>query len=124
MPRIARVVLTEHPYDITQRGNAQQRIFVDDADCLVYLDLLRRYSAVYELNLWAYCLMPNHVHLVAVPTRGESMARALGRTHADYARYFDVKRGTCGHVWQARYYSCPLDEAHLWTAIAYVSGTR
>jgi putative transposase len=84
------------------------------------LDLLHKYATTYELPLWAYCLMPNHVHFVAVPRREDSMARALGRTNADYARYFNVKRASCGHVWQARFFSCPLDGSHLWRAVAYV----
>ncbi len=63
--------------------------------------------------------MPNHVHLVAVPVAASSLARALGRTHAEYARYFNIQRLSCGHVWQARYFSCPLDDRHRW-ATAHV----
>ena len=70
--------------------------------------------------MWAYCLMPNHVHLIAVPQRAEAMASTLGRTHADFARHFNLRSRTCGHVWQARFFSCPLDPAHLWRAAAYV----
>jgi len=64
--------------------------------------------------------MPNHTHLVCVPGRPDALARALGRTHADFARHFNISRRSCGHVWQARFFSCPLDQPHLWRAMAYV----
>lgn len=120
MPRIGRIVLEGLPYHITQRGNGRQQVFFEDRDYALYLDLLRHYSAAKALQILGYCLMPNHVHLVAVPERRDSMARAMGRIHADYARHFNLSRRSCGHVWQARYFSCPLDSEHLWHALAYV----
>src|SRR5437660_12169990 len=100
MSRIARIVLEGAPYHITQRGNARQQVFFDDRDCEFYLDLLRAGSASAGLRLLGYCLMPNHVHLIAIPERADSMAAALGRTHADYARYFNFRRRAWRHVWQ------------------------
>jgi putative transposase len=120
MGRIARIALEGIAYHITQRGNARQQIFFDDADHLLYLDLLTRYAAKSRLAVHAWCLMPNHVHLIAVPERPNSMSAALRLTHADFARHFNLKHRTCGHVWQARYFSCPLDRAHFWKAMAYV----
>jgi putative transposase len=120
MSRIARIVLENFPYHITQRGNGRQQVFYVGQDYRLYLDLLRGYADAAQLRLWAYCLMPNHVHLIAVPLRADSMASALGRTHADFARHFNLRRRTCGHVWQARFFSCPLDAAHLWRAAAYI----
>ena len=120
MSRIARVVLAGIPYHITQRGNARQQVFFDAQDYALYLDLLQSRSRVTGLRILAYCLMPNHVHLIAVPERADSMAAALGRTHAEFARHFNLRERSCGHVWQARYFSCPLDEPHLWKAMAYV----
>lgn len=60
------------------------------------------------------------MHLIAGPARPTALSRALGRAHADFARHFNLRRRTCGHVWQARFFSCPLDGAHLWRALAYV----
>lgn len=120
MSRIPRVVVPDVPHHVTQRGNGHQAVFFRPEDQRLYLDLLRRYSQRFELRLWAWCLMPNHVHLVVVPGREDSLARALGRTHADYAHYVNIHRQSCGHLWQARFFSCPLDGAHLWNAIAYV----
>ena len=120
MPRIARVVLEGLAYHITQRGNGRQQVFFGGDDYRLYLDLLRCNAQSAGLDLWGYCLMPNHVHLVGSPRGPRSMARALGRTHADYARHYNLQRRSCGHVWQARYFSCPLEAAHLWRALGYV----
>ena len=120
MSRIARIVLEDVPFHITQRGNGRQQIFFEDQDYLLYLDMLRLYSQDVDLRLWAYCLMPNHIHLIAVPKRASSMASAMARINSDFARFFNLKRRSCGHVWQARYFSTPLDETHLWRAMAYI----
>jgi len=120
MARIARIALEGIAYHITQRGNARQQVFFDDADHQLYLDLLTRYSTESRLAIHAWCLMPNHVHLIGIPERPNSMSAALRRTHADFARHFNLKHRTCGHVWQARYFSCPLDRNHFWNAMAYI----
>jgi putative transposase len=108
------------PYHITQRGNARQQIFFEDRDYLLYLDLLKHSCQEEHLSIWAYCLMPNHIHLIAAPERGTSMAQAMARTNADFARYYNLRKRSSGHVWEARYHSTPLDECHLWRAMAYV----
>ncbi len=108
------------PHHITQRGNAQQTVFFSDQDRTTYLNLLRVYSARYHLHIWGYCLMNNHVHIIAVPDYPDSLWRAVGRTHNDYSRYANAKRAITGHLWQARFFSCPLDGHHRWAALAYV----
>jgi putative transposase len=120
MPRIARAVVAGVPHHVTQRGNGRRAIFDTDADRLLYLDLLRENAVECDLAIWAWCLMSNHVHLVAVPGRSDSLARTLGRTHAAYARYLNVKRRSCGHLFQARFYSCLIGPQHLWMTVAYV----
>ena len=64
--------------------------------------------------------MSNHVHLLAIPRETSSLAKALGRAHTDYARWLNLRRGETGHVWQNRFYSCPLDEHYRWEALRYV----
>ncbi len=108
------------PHHVTARGNGRQVTFQSDQDRCVYLDILGRKRLQFDLGLWAYCLMPNHIHLLAVPARADSLARALGRTHAEYARYWNARRGSCGHVWQARFYSCPIEDGHVWVVARYV----
>jgi putative transposase len=114
------VVVPGLPHHVTQRGNGRQVTFLSDADRCLYLDLLRRYRRQYGLSVWAYCLMSNHVHLLAVPEREDSLRRTLGRTHAEYARYWNLHRRSCGHVWQARFYSCPLEDGQVWRVAWYV----
>jgi putative transposase len=95
-------------------------VFASDADRLAYLDFLGRYAARHGLAVWAYCLMTNHVHLVAVPLREDSLGLALRDAHTVYAMRFNRQTQSDGHVWQGRFNSCPLDEAHLWAAVRHV----
>jgi putative transposase len=120
MARIARFVAEGLPHHVTQRGNARKIVFEDPEDRRVYLNLLRGYSEEHCLSIWAWCLMTNHIHLLAVPRKTTALARALGRTHSDYARYRNVKSGNCGHLWQGRYYSCPVDASGVWPVMAYI----
>lgn len=119
MARLARVIAVDLPYHITQRGNAQRFVLESDADRMVYLQLLRHYCRLHCLPVAGYCLMSNHVHLIAVPQRVESLALAMKNTHGRYAAYFNARHLSTGHVWQGRYYSCPLDTPHLWAALRY-----
>jgi putative transposase len=105
---------------VTQRGNGRQVTFLSDQDRSVYLEMLRQNHRQFGLTIWAYCLMPNHIHLLAVPERPDSLARALGRTHAAYALYWNARQASCGHVWQARFYSCPIEDSHVWVVARYV----
>jgi putative transposase len=108
------------PHHVTQRGNNRQDVFFVDDDRRFYLDLLNEKSRRYGLKVLAYCLMANHVHLVVVPHTEESLSKALGRTHFEYTQYVNRLHGRSGHLWQNRFYSCPLGEVHLWRAISYV----
>ena len=119
MARLPRVVVAEVPHHITQRGNARQTILATDADRLAYLELLRHYAGLHELSLLGYCLMSNHVHLVAIPRAVESLAQTLKYAHGRYASYWNACHASSGHVWQGRFYSCPLDESHVWEALRY-----
>lgn len=120
MARLPRVVVINVPHHVTQRGNARQAILSSDADRLTYLGLLYEYSQLYALSLLGYCLMSNHVHLIAVPHAREALAQSLKQAHGRYATYWNALHSSTGHVWQGRFYSCPLDESHLWLALRYV----
>ena len=120
MPRLARIVIPGLPHHITQRGNNRQDVFFVDDDRRTYLALLHKQCGRFGLELLGYCLMTNHVHLVAVPQQEDSLAKAVGRTHFLYAQTINALHGRSGHLWQGRFYSCALDEAHLWRALAYV----
>lgn len=120
MARFARVVAIDVAHHVTQRGNAQQVILATDADRITYLGLLRQYSQVHNLSLLGYCLMTNHVHLIAVPHTSDGLGKALKQAHGRYASYWNALHSSSGHVWQGRFYSCPLDDSHLWAALRYV----
>jgi putative transposase len=119
MARLARIAIVNVAHHVTQRGNARQFILATDVERGVYLDLLRKYVELYALSLVGYCLMSNHVHLVVIPRSAEGLAVALKQTHGRYAAYWNALHGSSGHVWQGRFYSCPLDGDHLWIALRY-----
>jgi putative transposase len=119
MARLARVLSTDTPFHVTQRGNARQAVFEHNDDHLVYLDLLQAGCRLHHLAIVGYCLMSNHVHLIAIPRGLDSLPLALKHAHGRYAAYFNTRHGLSGHVWQGRYYSCPLDTPHLWAALRY-----
>jgi putative transposase len=120
MPRLARRVAPGIPHHITQRGTDRQRVFLAEYDRRVYLNLLCANAASAGVRILAYCLMPNHIHLVAVPEEPDSLAIALRRTHGRYAQYFNARKLRSGHLWQNRFFSCAMDRPHLWAALRYV----
>ncbi len=120
MPRKPRVVAVGMPHHITQRGNNRQDVFFHERDRQVFVETFFAYARRYDLSVWGYCLMDNHIHFIAVPGHPASLARVFGRTASDYARYANLLRRGCGHLWQARFYSCPLDGPAAWRALAYV----
>lgn len=120
MPRLARSVFPRVPHHITQRGNRREQVFFTDEDRHAYLGWLKQYADRYELDILAYCLMSNHVHLVAVPVITESLQKALKPLHMRYAQRINRAQGWKGHVWQGRFFSCALDEDYLWAAVRYV----
>ena len=119
MARIARIVVPQYPHHVTQRGSRRQRTFFSDADYRFYLELLAGCSTDLGLDVWAYCLMPNHVHLVVVPEEQHSLARCLGKVHRKYALRINHRYGWRGHLWQERFYSFVMDEDHLLAAVRY-----
>ena len=120
MPRFARAVVPHCPHHITQRGNNRQDVFFVADDYELYLETLKEQSERYGLDVHAYCLMTNHVHLVATPHAGDSLAKAVGRTHWLYAQTINRLHERSGHLWQSRFYSCALDGEHFWAAAKYV----
>lgn len=120
MSRVARIVVPGFPHHVTQRGNRGADIFETDQDRYAYLRFLTEYCGKRGLSIGAYCLMSNHIHLVAVPAKESSLSEGLRDTHTVYAMYFNSRTEMSGHLWQGRFFSCPLDEAHLWAAVRYV----
>lgn len=120
MPRIARIVFPDIPHHITQRGNRCEDVFFSVADRRLYLESLQEYSSKEGLDVLAYCLMTNHIHLVAIPKTQASLYRALKPLHTRYANLLNRRFGWKGHFWQGRFFSSPLDEQYMQVAIRYV----
>ena len=121
MARLPRVVLPGIPHHITQRGNRRERTFFEDADYDLYLDLLADAAQRAQTQIWSYCLMPNHVHIVAVPGDEDGLRRTFGDLHRRYTGYINARIRTTGNLWQSRFSSVAMDEAHLVCAFRYVA---
>ena len=121
MARIARFVVPGLPHHVTQRGNRRERVFFGDDDYELYRDLLASQCRKQGVACWAYCLMPNHVHLILVPDREEALGRALGETHRRYSSVVNARLRVTGHLFQSRFGSVVMDEEHLMAAARYVA---
>jgi REP-associated tyrosine transposase len=121
MARLARVVVPGLPHHVTQRGNGGARTFFRDEDYAFYRDLLARHANEAGVEVWAWVLMPNHVHLILNPADPDGLRRALSRIHRTYAGYVHGRQKKTGHFWQGRYGAVAMDEAHLAAALRYVA---
>jgi putative transposase len=108
------------PHHITQRGNRREDVFFSDGDRAAYLGWLAHYCVTFRVQVLAYCLMTNHVHLVIVPEFESALEKVFRPLHTRYAQRINRTRGWSGHVWQGRFYSSALDDRYLWAAIRYV----
>ena len=120
MPRNARIVIPHIAHHITQRGNNKQDVFFVDDDRKKFLYLLSEQAKRFGVIIEGFCLMTNHIHIIATPTMQESLAKALGRVNLLYSQYISYMHGRTGHLWQNRFYSCPLDTNHFFTALNYI----
>lgn len=120
MPRLARVVIVDHPHHVIHRGNRRENVFFSDTDKQIYVNYLKNYGKKYGIEFWAYCIMDNHVHFIAVPRKEDSFARGFAQAHKDYTRTINFRNKWCGHLWEGRFKSCVLSEQHLYRAVRYV----
>ena len=120
MSRIARVVVPGIPHHVTQRGVRRMKTFFDDEDYETYITLMSEWCKLSGIEIWAYCLMPNHIHLIAVPECEECLSQGIGEAHRRYTRHINFKKGWKGYLWQGRFSSFPMDEDYLLAAVRYV----
>jgi putative transposase len=120
MARLARVVAAGIPHHVTQRGNRRQQVFFGDDDYATYRALLAEGCRAAGVAVWAYCLMPNHVHLILTPSDADGLRAALGEAHRRYTRHINRREGWRGYLWQGRFASSPMDEAYLLACARYV----
>lgn len=121
MPRLARIVVPGVPHHVTQRGNRRERVFFSPSDYRFYKRLLSEAALEAGTEVWCYCLMPNHVHLVLTPSNADGLRATLAETHRRYTQFINERNGWTGHLWQGRFGSVPMDEDHLAGALRYVS---
>jgi len=120
MPRIARVVVPGEPHHVTQRGVRSMRVFFGDHDRQAYLDLVREHFDAHDVEVRAWCLMTNHIHLIAVPDSCEGLAAAIGQVHQRYTRMINFRQKKRGYLFQGRFHSCVMDEPYFLSAVAYI----
>ena len=121
LARLARLVLPGIPYHVTQRGNRRQLTFFEDGDYALYRALLGEAARRAGTSVWAYCLMPNHVHLIVVPADADGLRRTFADAHRRYTGYVNARQRWTGHLWQGRFGAVVMDEAHLAHAARYVA---
>ena len=120
MARLSRIVVPGYPHHITQRGNRRQETFFCDDDYRQYINLMAEWCGRCGVDIWAYCLMPNHIHLIAVPKEKDSMHKAIGEAHRRYARMINFREGWRGYLWQGRFSSFVMNERYLLAAVRYI----
>lgn len=121
MPRIARIIGIGYHHHVVQRGNNREKVFLDREDYKKYLSLLKKYSTEKEVVILAYCLMPNHVHLLAKPSGEEHLSKMMQGITLCYTQYFNRKNKRTGRLWECRYYSTLIDkERYLWAVSRYI----
>lgn len=120
MARMARVVAPGLPHHVTQRGNRRQQTFFCEDDYRFYLKLMSEWCSKHQVETWAYCLMPNHIHLVVVPESKDGLHLAIGEAHRRYTRRINFREGWRGHLWQGRFASFIMQERYLLTCARYV----
>ena len=121
MARLRRIVIPNMPHLVTQRGNRQERTFFSDDDYKSYRHLIADAAAKARTEVWAYCLMPNHVHMILVPSDEDGLRRTLAEAHRNYTTRINRRNGWTGHLWQGRFGAVLMDEEHLIDAVSYVS---
>ena len=120
MARLAPVVADGVPYHLTQRGNRRQPVFFEPADYEAYLEPMREWCGRRSVEVRAYCLMPNHVHMIVVPETEDGLRRGVGEAHRRYSRRINFREGWRGHLWQGRFATHPMDERYLLAATRYI----
>lgn len=120
MARLARLVIPGLPHHVTQRGNRRQQTFFNDADYGAYLELMSDWCREKGVQIWGYCLMPNHTHLIAVPSSPDGLRWAIGEAHRRYTRRINFREQWRGYLWQGRFASFVMDEPYLLAAARYV----
>jgi putative transposase len=127
MARLARIAVPGVPHHVTQRGNRRMAIFSQPLDYALYRDLIAERLQRHSVACWAYCLMPNHVHLVLTPPEGDApaaaaaLSRAVGEAHRRYTAFVNARARVTGHLFQGRFGCVAMDDRRLLDAVRYLA---
>ena len=121
MARLARVVIPGLPHHVTQRGNHREAVFFGDDDYRAYLELISKAARASGTQVWAYCLMPNHVDFIMTPSHADGLRATFAEAHRRYSARIHARLKLTGHLWQGRFNSTAMDERHLIAAARYVA---
>lgn len=120
MPRAARIVVPNLAHHVIQRGNRQQRLFLTRGDCRNYVEMLADACRAHDVGCLAWCLMVNHVHLVLKPAAADGLRAVMSSVHTRFAQRINRREQLSGHLFQDRFHSYAMDDAHLMIAVRYV----
>ena len=120
MSRLSRIIAPGYPHHIIQRGNRRQQTFFCDEDYSAYIKLTSEWCRKCNVEVWSYCLMPNHVHLIAVQENEDGLRRAFGEAHRRYTNLVNTREKWTGYLWQGRFKSYVLANTHLLMAARYI----
>ncbi|MCG8632698.1 MAG: transposase [Desulfobacterales bacterium] len=115
-----RIVLAGHPHHVVQRGLEGRQTFFDTEDYAAYFEIITESTRSHGVDILAYCLMPDHVHLIAVPGERDALSKCLRTAHGRYTRYINQRTGSRGQFWQGRYASHLLDSQYLIACTRYI----
>lgn len=108
------------PHHVAHRGNHKKVLFEGDQDRLYYLSLLHRFSRKTETRIAGFCLMSNHVHVIAVPTTLRGLSDCIGLAHRRFSLFLNARRGLHGGNWEGRFYSAVMSPSHAQNALRYI----
>lgn len=120
MPRIARGLADNFVYHILNRGNNKQKIFHKEQDYKAFINLMIKAKKRYSVKFFAYCLMPNHFHIISMPVKAEELSKLMQWLMTSHVRHYHNHYGSTGHIWQGRFKSFIIqNDEHLITALRY-----
>jgi putative transposase len=117
---MARIVVPGIPHHVIQRGHRSEVVFFKKEDRQTYLKILANFARKYGVKIWSYCLMTNHIHLVAIPSTSDSLAKLMRQVHKNYTMVINIRNNWKGTLWQGRYLSYPMDERYLYKCVRYI----
>ena len=121
MPRIARALADNAYYHLINRGNGRQQVFHKDGDYRAFIDLMQTAREKFAVRLLAWCLQPNHFHLLVQPEHAEQLNKMMQWLMTSHVRRYHQLYGTNGHIWQGRFKSFIVQQDHhLLTLLRYV----